>query len=516
MDGRYDEYPEPAGQRPGYPARPGAQRQGQAQRGQYAGPGQGYPGQGYPGQGHPGQGYPGQGYPGQGYPGQGQSARPGTAPQGIPPRGTSPQPRHTGPQQPQNTGPQQPWSTGPQQPAGDPRGRYPSSDRTRGFDAGPGPQNEPFLPGWDDDDDDDRGRGGKRGKRADFFNEDFDEPPRRRRRRFRWMAPLVALIVIAGVLGVPGYFGYKFYMGKYHPADYSGSGYGSVLVQVPSGANATSLGPELQRLGVVASSRAFVLAAEHATTASTLEVGYFNLHMHMQASLAWAILTNPKNMVQTLVRFPEGLRKTNILAVLSQQTKIPLSDYQAAIKNTAALGLPSYAKGNPEGYLFPATYQVKPHETALQVLQAMVAKYNQEAAALHLTATKAPMNLTTAQVMIVASLVQAEGGRVSDYPKIARVVYNRLKLNMKLQFDSTVLYGLNKFGTRATFAQLAVNTPYNSYMHTGLPPTPIDSPGVAAIQAALTPTQGTVASKWLYFLSFKNGTTEFSATPIKS
>jgi UPF0755 protein len=230
----------------------------------------------------------------------------------------------------------------------------------------------------------------------------------------------------------------------------------------------------------------------------------------MNASQAYAILVNPANMVQTVVRFPEGYRVATIVTLLGQHTALPLSDYQAAIKDTAALGLPSYAKGNPEGYLFPATYQVTPNETALQVLKTMVTKYNQEAAALHLTTAAARVHITPAQAMIVASLVQAEGGKLADYPKIARVVYNRLTTGMKLQFDSTVLYGLGKFGSTVTFAQIAQDTPYNSYKHTGLPPTPIDNPGTAAIQAALNPAAG----NWLYFFTLKNGTTEFSATPI--
>ena len=116
--------------------------------------------------------------------------------------------------------------------------------------------------------------------------------------------------------------------------------------------------------------------------------------------------------------------------------------------------------------------------------------------------------MTPGQVITVASLLQAEGGRVSDYPKIARVLLNRLQVNMPLQFDSTVFYGLHLYGTSATIAQTHINTPYNTYMHKGLPPGPIDSPGNAAIQAALHPAAGT----WLYFVSSTNGVTTFYQT----
>ena len=110
----------------------------------------------------------------------------------------------------------------------------------------------------------------------------------------------------------------------------------------------------------------------------------------------------------------------------------------------------------------------------------------------------------------MASLVQAEGGRLSDYPKIARVIYNRLANGMPLQLDSTVLYGLNKFGILASDMDLTSPSPYNTYKHKGLPPGPIDSPGNAAIQAVLHPASG----NWLYFVTVnpKTGETLFTSS----
>jgi UPF0755 protein len=108
----------------------------------------------------------------------------------------------------------------------------------------------------------------------------------------------------------------------------------------------------------------------------------------------------------------------------------------------------------------------------------------------------------------VASLVQAEGGRLQDYPKIARVIYNRLAQGMKLELDSTVLYGLNSYGIIASDKQLQSGSPYNTYKHSGLTPGPIDSPGNAAIQAALKPASG----DWVYFVTVnpKTGETLFT------
>jgi UPF0755 protein len=314
------------------------------------------------------------------------------------------------------------------------------------------------------------------------------------------------LIVIP--LGAAGYFGFNYYTNKYHPADYAGSGTGNVTVQVPSGATAISLAPELESLGVVASSRAFVLAAEAYKGSGQMEAGYFVLHHHMQASQAYAILVNPKNVVESFLRFPEGLRVDSVLKLLGEHTKFPLSQYEAAIKNPA-LGLPSYADGKPEGFLFPDTYPVVPNETALEILQAMVKQYSTVTQGINLTAGATAEHMTPYQVIVAASMCQAEAGSDADMPKIARVIDNRLADGMKLQFDSTVLYGLNSFASDASLTQLQINTPWNTFLHSGLPPTPIDNPGMAAIQAVLHPASG----NWLYFI-VANGHSTFSANPI--
>jgi UPF0755 protein len=329
-----------------------------------------------------------------------------------------------------------------------------------------------------------------------------------RRRRFRWLAPLVALAVILVPVGIGGSYAYSFYMHRYHPADYSGPGTGRVVVHVPSGASASSLGPELVKLGVVASARAFVLAAEHSSNPSGLLPGFYGMRQHMKASLAYALLLNPKNLVQVTVTIPEGWRLSQVVAHLGATSGIPASDYEKVLKDPAKLNLPAYANGNPEGYLFPATYEVQPHETALGVMAAMVQRFDQEAAAVNLPAAARQVHLTEDQVIIMASLVEAEGGKISDYPKIARVIYNRLAQNIPLQLDSTVLYGLNTYGIIASDAQLNSNSPYNTYRHKGLTPGPIDSPGDAAIRAVLHPASG----NWIYFVTVnpKTGETLFT------
>jgi UPF0755 protein len=353
-----------------------------------------------------------------------------------------------------------------------------------------------------------RGRGTRRAPRSDGRG-----PRGPRRRRFRWIAPLAALLVIFVPLAVGGVYVYSLYLSKYHPADYSGAGTGRIVVQVTSGETPTGLGPTLARLGVVASSRAFVLAAEHSSNPNGLLPGFYGMHEHMKASLAYAALLDPKDLMQVTVTIPEGWRISQTLSWLGAHSGIPLSAYQNVLKDPASLKLPAAANGKPEGYLFPATYEIQPHETALGVLSGMVQSFNQEATSTDLPAAAKHVHLSEAQVITMASLVQAEGGRLSDYPKIARVIDNRLAQGIPLQLDSTVLYGLNTYGILASDAQLNSPSPYNTYRHKGLPPGPIDSPGNAAIQAVLHPASG----NWIYFVTVnpKTGETLYTSSPAQ-
>jgi len=229
------------------------------------------------------------------------------------------------------------------------------------------------------------------------------------------------------------------------------------------------------------------------------------LHHHMQASLAYQDLTNPKFRVQVAVTIPEGKRVSQIESILAKYMHLPLTDFQQVIAHPAQLGLPSYANGKVEGFLFPATYAVQPHETALQILKQMVARYNVEAQHINIATAAKAANLTPYTLIIEASLVQAEAGRIKDFADVAEVTNNRLKAGMALHYDSSVLYGVGKYGTRAT-AYINKPGPYNTYLNKGLPPTPIDNPGDAAIQAVLHPATGNL----YFFVGCKGGVTKFA------
>jgi UPF0755 protein len=328
-------------------------------------------------------------------------------------------------------------------------------------------------------------------------------------------AVLVALVVVVGgayYVGTQGYHYLKDHLS--HPADYAGPGHGSVLFQVEQGDSVGAIGRKLQQRGVVASVDSFTQAANGSTA---IQVGYYQLKKRMSGDEAFKVLSNPDNIVTTSVTIPEGLRVVDTVAILAAKTKFPRSAFEAALKDPTALGLPSYAKGNAEGYLFPSTYGFGPDEKPADMLKDMVDRWRQSAQENDLESGAEAQGRSPGEIMTIASLIQAEG-RGSDMPKVSRVIYNRLDgpgdqqgTNGLLQIDASVNYALGRKGVVAvTTDDTHVDSPYNTYAHPGLPPGPINSPGDAAIKAALHPADG----DWYYYVTvdLRTGKTEFGHT----
>ncbi|HEY3528362.1 MAG TPA: endolytic transglycosylase MltG [Nocardioides sp.] len=330
------------------------------------------------------------------------------------------------------------------------------------------------------------------------------------------LAVIIALAVVVGGAYLVGTKGFHYLKDHLSQADdYSGPGHGKVLFEVKDGDSVGTIGRNLKSDGVVASVDAFINAANGS---KGIQVGFYQLKKKMSAEDAFKVLANPDNIIKDTVTIPEGLRAVDIVGVLADKTKYSVADFNAALKNTAALGLPSYAKGNPEGYLFPSTYPFGPTEKPVDMLKDMVDRWKQAAVDDGLVAGAKKVGKTPAQVMVIASLIQAEG-RGSDMPKVSRVLYNRLDgpgdregTNGLLQVDATVNYALHRKGVVAVTTDETQNTdsPYNTYLHPGLPPGPIDSPGDEAIKAALNPTPG----PWYYYLTvnLRTGETKFGKT----
>jgi UPF0755 protein len=330
------------------------------------------------------------------------------------------------------------------------------------------------------------------------------------------LAVLVALAVVVGGFYFAVTKGVELIADRFSSSaeDFPGPGTGKVTFQVREGDTLAAMGRGLKKKGVVASVDAFTEAASANEDSTGIQVGYYQLKKKMPAADALSVLVDPENILRNTVTVPEGLRLTEILDLLADKTDFPRAAYEKVLKRPASIGLPAYADGNAEGYLFPSTYDFGPKETPTSILSTMVARWRQAADEAGLEDAAAELGYEPGEVMIVASLVEAEAARDEDRGKVARVIYNRLEgdeTNGLLQVDASVNYGLGqKLGVALTTAQLQQDTPYNTYTRPGLPPTPIEAPGDAAIAAAADPTPG----GWFYYVTtnLRTGETKFAET----
>jgi UPF0755 protein len=314
---------------------------------------------------------------------------------------------------------------------------------------------------------------------------------------------VVALVVLAG-LALGAVFGGRQVLGLVDAPDWTGQGTGSVRIRVHDGDSLKAIGQTMVDQGVIASVRPFVSAAEKDPSATSITPGTYALRSHMSAKAALDLLLSPAARLVSKVTLPEGLTAAVTLQKVAQLTGTPLAQLQAAAADPAAIGLPAYAGGKVEGFLFPATYEFEPNTSPADMLKAMVTRTVQSLDAL------AVPEQQRLQVLTEASLVQAEGKTPQDMGKIARVLDNRIAQGKPLQLDTTVNYANGKNGVTTTAADRANPSPYNTYVHPGLPPGPISDPGEDALHAVLSPTPGA----WLYFVVVNpdTGDTRFATT----
>lgn len=292
------------------------------------------------------------------------------------------------------------------------------------------------------------------------------------------------------------------------PADFSGQGTGTVIVEIPSGANGQQIANILKKAGVVKSAEAFYQLSLNDSRFQAVQAGFFKLRKEMSAEWAMRELVDRGNRVEGKVTIPEGSRVTSIIKIIAKSTDIKAKDVEAALDKPESLGLPDSANGNPEGFLYPATYEVEPGATATSLLKQMVKKTVDVEKELDLESRADAMGMTPVEVMTLASILEYEANRDEDYPKVARVFLNRLDQGIALQSDATVAFANGITGDVWTTPEQRDNpSEYNTYEHQGLPPGPIGAAGKKTIEAVLNPADG----DWLYFVpDYENETTVFS------
>jgi UPF0755 protein len=335
---------------------------------------------------------------------------------------------------------------------------------------------------------------------------------------FRHAKSLIAVVLSLVVLVGGALFTYNkvgsAFTGLFLAEDYPGPGEEDVEVEIPQGSTLDEIGSILVDSDVIASTDAFREAATEIPNASQLQAGTYTLQTKMRArdALQSMLDAGVKGGKRFLIR--EGLRLNEQLVALADQTDIPLEAYEEAIKHPDAYGLPEWADGNAEGYLFPDTYEMAGDDPNAALKQ-MTANFKRKADDVQLEARAADLNRDPAELVTIASIIEAEVRRPEDRAKVARVIYNRLdsQPTMRLEMDSTVHYAVGhpRTGGVTTSDEDRKNpSPYNTYVHTGLPPGPIGAPGRSALEAAANPEDG----DWKFFVSINmdTGETAFAET----
>ena len=319
------------------------------------------------------------------------------------------------------------------------------------------------------------------------------EPPRRRAR----LTPLGKLVVFLLVILVPfgSFAGYAIKVSR-------GSGAGhEVSIVIAPGSSASKIAGQLADAGVIRAAWLFRLYAKIHGTAGSFKPGEYVFRSNMSYGDVVTILENGPKVVLTRVTIPEGKTVNETAAIFQRIAGIPSAQFLAETTNGThtTLILPKGIR-NLQGVLFPKTYDLKAGTTAGEVVDIMLRQFEKETEPLNMAAAASKLGVTPYQAIIIASMIEREAKVPQDRPKIARVIYNRLAHNMRLQIDATVQYAIYRktgsYKIPLLQSDYTFPSPYNTYLIDGLPPAPIASPGLASIEAALHPANG----KWLYYV----------------
>jgi len=335
-------------------------------------------------------------------------------------------------------------------------------------------------------------------------DEDPPGPPHRRRKSFfsRHLVGSIAAAFAVVVLAVAG-GGWLWFSGAE-----SGSPGAGVLITVSVGESFSSVRSALVQSGVVGSNLAFELyVALHGTP--TVVPGQYYLRKDDSFTDIVNVLGAPPNVLA--LQIPPGFTVGEVSDRLADSGYGDLATAFAALATSGKVRSPFQPAGskNLDGLLGAGSYQVLPVESASTLLSSMIGNFTASAAKAGLTPGEDVMGLDAYQVVTLASIVEKEGVIQKNLAKVSRVIYNRLARGMPLQMDSTVLYSLGQDGGPVTPADLQIKSPYNTYLNTGLTPTPICFPSSGSLGAALHPATGA----WIYFtLVSEDGTEAFSDT----
>lgn len=329
------------------------------------------------------------------------------------------------------------------------------------------------------------GSGGRSGSGGGFFAAIGRHP-------FRLVGGLVALLVL------------WFLFALFQP--FHGDGSGRVQVTIPKGASVSEVGDLLSQKDVIDNSTLFQVRVTLEGKRSELYAGHFTLAEGMSYGAAIDALTKPPVKRVTTVTIPEGYSRSQA-AQLVEEDGLE-GDYTKETVRSKYLNPAQYGgKGakNLEGFLFPDTFEMKPGAPVADLVQLQLQDFKRRIKGVDMSYAKSK-NLTVFDVLIIASLIEDEAGIPSQRKLVASVVYNRLHEGMPLGIDATIRFAVGNYTEPLTESELAVDSPYNTRTNAGLPPGPINSPGLSAIEAAAHPAK----TKYLFYVNKPNTCNELA------
>ncbi len=276
-----------------------------------------------------------------------------------------------------------------------------------------------------------------------------------------------------------------------------------VQVEIPRGASLDQIGDILQSASVVPSGGAFVSRAEEDGYAHRFQPGTYTLREYDGYRNIINVLVLTASAPSDSVTFPEGYTARAMAQAASRS--IPGFSADEYVDLTLKHPLPHTVAGMKpgaplEGLLFPATYEFPPLTTPRSLIDLQFRLFSKALDGIDLSRAK-KANLTEYDVVIIASMIEREVRVPRERRLVAAVIWNRLRIDMLLQIDATLLYGLNRRAGSLTQSDLDRDTPYNTYLRRGLPPTPICNPGLASLRAAADP----AAVDYLYYVIRNDG-----------
>lgn len=271
----------------------------------------------------------------------------------------------------------------------------------------------------------------------------------------------------------------------------------TVALVVPKGAGVETVGELLEDKGVIESAFGFRIAAYLEGGAGDIQAGRYEIPTGLTAKDALAALVSNRPVADfVMVTFPEGLWLEDFARILEENTDLSGERFLKVLENgKVRSSLLPEGENNHEGLLFPSTYQVSEEDDEVRVARRLVEEMEKQVARVDFSVAES-MGYDRYEALVIASMVEAEAKIDSERPKVARVIYNRLEVGEKLGIDATVNYAIRDHKLGLTVSELATDSPYNTRLYPGLPPTPIGAAGAEALRAAAEPADG----DWFFYV----------------